>query len=73
MCKESKKRTLWRNSRSKCEVKDIDCIWARAYDRTKYDGDVWKLLEHVPTIRNHDLTGTSSWGNFWLEKDHCAN
>jgi methylenetetrahydrofolate reductase (NADPH) len=58
---------------TKCEVKDIDCIWARAYDRTKYDGDVWKLLEHVPTIRNHDLTGTSSWGNFWLEKDHCAN
>ncbi len=55
---------------TKCEVKDIDCVWARAYDRTKYDGDLWKLLEHTPTIQNHDLEGTSSWGNFWLEKDH---
>jgi methylenetetrahydrofolate reductase (NADPH) len=58
---------------TKCEVKDIDCIWARAYDRTKYDGDIWKLLDHVPTLQNHELEGTSSWGNFWLEKDHCAN
>ncbi len=58
---------------TKCEVKDIDCIWARAYDRTKYNGDIWKLLEHVPVIQNHDLEGTSSWGNFWLEKDHCTN
>jgi len=58
---------------TKCEVAAIDCIWARAYDRTKYDGDLWKLLEHVPTIQNHDLEGTSSWANFWLEKDHCAN
>ena len=57
---------------TKCEVKDIDCVWARAYDRTKYDGDVWKLLEHVPIMQNHQLEGTSSWGNFWLEKDHCA-
>ncbi len=54
-----------------CEVKDIDCIWARAYDRIKYDGDIWKLLEHVPTIQNHQLENTSSWSNFWLEKDHC--
>ncbi len=57
---------------TKCEVKDIDCIWARAYDRAKYEGDVWKLLDHAPTIQNHQLEGTSSWGNFWLEKDHCT-
>ncbi len=57
---------------AKCDVKDMDCIWTRAYDRTKYDGDVWKLLDHAPTIQNHQLEGTSSWGNFWLEKDHCS-
>ncbi len=57
---------------TKCEVKDIDCIWARAYDRVKYEGDIWQLLDHVPTIQDHALDGTSSWGNFWLEKDHCT-
>ena len=57
---------------TKCEVKDIDCIWSRAYDRTKYDGNIWKLLEHVPVFQNHQLENTSSWGNFWLEKDHCT-
>ncbi len=55
---------------SRCEVKDSDCIWARAYDRHKYEMNVEKLLDHVPTIQNHQLLNTSSWGNFWLEKDH---
>ena len=57
---------------TQCEVKDIDCIWSRAYDRKKYEGDIWKLLEYVPIFQNHELENTSSWGNFWLEKDHCA-
>ena len=55
---------------SKCEVKDIDCIWARAYDRTKYSGDIWQLLNHTPVLKNSALKNTSSWANYWLGKDH---
>ena len=53
-----------------CEVKDLTCIWAKAYDRYKYEGKVWSLLDHVPSIQNHQLEGKSSWGSFWLKKDH---
>lgn len=53
-----------------CEVKDVACIWARAYDRKKYEGNPFDLLEHAPVMQNHALEGTSSWGNFWLKLDH---
>jgi len=53
-----------------CEVKDIACIWARAYDRKKYEGNPFDLLAHAPVMQNHALEGTSSWGNFWLGLDH---
>ena len=53
-----------------CESTEKDCIWTKAYDRQKYSGDIWKLLEHTPVIQNYQLKGTSSWANYWLEKDH---
>ncbi len=53
-----------------CEVKNIACIWARAYDRKKYEGHPLELLDHAPVMQNHALEGTSSWGNFWLGLDH---
>ena len=56
----------------KCEVFDYDCIWARAYDRMKYEGRSQNLLDHAPVIQNQGLRGTSGWANFWLEKDHTA-
>lgn len=56
----------------KCEVFDYECIWARAYDRMKYEGLSEHLLDHVPVIQNQGLRGTSSWANFWLGKDHTA-
>ena len=56
----------------KCEVFDYECIWARAYDRMKYEGNSEQLLAHVPVIQNQGLRGTSSWANFWLDKDHTA-
>ena len=56
----------------KCEVFDFECIWARAYDRMKYEGKSEQLLEHVPVIQNQGLRGTSSWVNFWLGKDHLT-
>lgn len=56
----------------KCEVFDYECIWARAYDRMKYEGLSEHLLDHAPVIQNQGLRGTSSWANFWLGKDHTA-
>ena len=53
-----------------CESTEMNCIWTKAYDRQKYSGDIWKLLDHIPVIQNHQLRGTSSWANYWLEKDH---
>jgi len=53
-----------------CESKEMNCIWTKAYDRHKYSGDIWKLLDHIPVIQNYQLRGTSSWSNYWLEKDH---
>jgi methylenetetrahydrofolate reductase (NADPH) len=56
----------------KCEVFDYECIWARAYDRMKYEGRSEQLLDHAPVIQNQGLRGTSSWANFWLGKDHAS-
>ena len=56
----------------RCEVFDYECIWARAYDRMKYEGRSEQLLGHVPVIQNQGLRGTSSWANYWLGKDHAA-
>lgn len=54
----------------KCEIFDYECIWARAYDRAKFEGKTEQLLAHAPVIQNQALRGTSSWANFWLGKDH---
>ena len=56
----------------KCEVFDYECLWARAYDRMKYEGKSEQLLDHAPVIQNQGLRGTSSWANFWLGKDHTS-
>jgi len=55
-----------------CEVSDKLCIWARAYDRLKCDGNQLDLLAHVPTLQDQSLRNTSGWANCWLEKDHIA-
>ncbi len=56
----------------RCEVFDYPCIWARAYDRMKYEGKTGQLLEHAPTVQDQSLRGTSAWSNFWMGKDHTA-
>lgn len=56
----------------KCEVHDFECIWARAYDRLKYDGDEQRMLDHAPVIQDESLRGTSSWANALLSRDHTA-
>jgi methylenetetrahydrofolate reductase (NADPH) len=56
----------------KCEVYDFECIWAKAYDRMKYEGCEPDLLAHAPVIQDETLRGTSSWGNTFLGRDHTS-
>jgi len=56
----------------KCEVAEFECIWARAYDRLKFEGRAAELLAHAPAVQDQGLRGTSSWGNAFLGKDHHA-
>lgn len=58
----------------KCEVSGFgDCIWLRAYEREKQQGnDTNKMLDHTLVIQNQKLRNTSAWSNHWLGKDHTA-
>jgi methylenetetrahydrofolate reductase (NADH) len=56
-----------------CEVEGFgDCIWLRAYERLKYNGNEQQLLNHVPVIQNNKLRRTSAWANHWLGRDHSS-
>ncbi|MBL7077163.1 MAG: methylenetetrahydrofolate reductase C-terminal domain-containing protein [Kiritimatiellae bacterium] len=55
-----------------CELDDKDCIWARAYDRTKYYGESQTMLDRPTVIYNPNLEGTSSWANTYLDRDHLV-
>ncbi len=57
----------------RCEVDGFgDCIWLRAYERSKRDNREKTLLDHAPVIQNQGLRGTSAWANDWLGRDHTA-
>ncbi len=57
----------------KCEVDGYgDCIWLRAYERLKADGNQTDLLNHAPMAQNQALRKTSAWANSWLGRDHTA-
>ncbi len=79
LCPESQCEKNQRNgpcggtSDGRCEHKEEnECIWARAYDRLRYEGREEELLAHVPVIQDQALRGTSSWANTWLGKDHFS-
>ncbi len=56
-----------------CEVDGYgDCIWLRAYERLKHDGQEKDLLKHSPVIQNQALRGTSAWANNLLGRDHTG-
>lgn len=54
----------------RCEVLHKDCIWSRAYDRKKSEGNADALLDFVPVFQDQSLRGTSGWANYWHELDH---
>ena len=54
-----------------CEVrKERRCVWVRVYDRLKAAGAGWSLAGPCVPPRNWALSDTSSWLNFYLERDH---
>jgi methylenetetrahydrofolate reductase (NADPH) len=52
----------------RCEVVDKPCIWIAVYDRAKATGRMSDLKTYVPP-RNLALQGTSSWINYFLNRD----
>jgi methylenetetrahydrofolate reductase (NADPH) len=55
-------------SMGRCEVVDKACIWVSVYDRAKAEGRVGELNTHIPPP-NRALEGTSSWINYFLNRD----
>lgn len=52
----------------RCEVRDQPCIWVDVHARAKAAGRVDALRTYVPPP-DRSLTGTSSWINYFLERD----
>ena len=55
-----------------CEMLDKQCIWARAYDRAKFEGESEEMLGGPAVFYNAQLKGTSAWANTFLGRDHLA-
>jgi methylenetetrahydrofolate reductase (NADPH) len=53
----------------RCEVVDKPCIWITVYERAKATGRINDLQTYVPP-RNLALQGTSSWINYFLNRDN---
>jgi methylenetetrahydrofolate reductase (NADPH) len=51
-----------------CEVVDKPCIWVNVYERAKAANSVVELKVYIPPP-NRALSGTSSWINYFLERD----
>jgi len=55
-------------SNGRCEVEDKPCIWVSVYERARASGRMDELKIYVPPP-NRTLTGTSSWINYFLQRD----
>jgi methylenetetrahydrofolate reductase (NADPH) len=56
------------NNGGKCEVDEKPCIWASVYERAKAANDVNSLSAYIPPP-DRSLKGTSSWINYFLNRD----
>jgi methylenetetrahydrofolate reductase (NADPH) len=55
-----------------CEADaEKQCVWVRAYERLGGAGSLDSLKEYLPPV-DHSLAKTSSWGNYFLGKDHTG-
>jgi methylenetetrahydrofolate reductase (NADPH) len=51
-----------------CEVVDRPCIWVAVYERAQAAGRLEDLKVYIPPP-DRSLTGTSSWINYFLDRD----
>jgi len=56
-------------SNGRCEVVDKPCIWVGVYERAAAAQEVEGLKTYIPPP-DRALTGTSSWINYFLERDN---
>jgi methylenetetrahydrofolate reductase (NADPH) len=54
--------------RGRCEVVDRSCIWVSVYERVQVAGRPESLRVYIPPP-DRALRGTSSWSNYFLERD----
>ena len=80
LCPESQCPKYLRNGpcggsdKARCEVrKDRLCVWVKVYDRLKTHNEESRLKGHCVPPRNWALNGTSSWLNFYGERDYHAS
>ncbi len=52
----------------RCEVIEKPCIWTVVYERAKSENQIAQLRTYIPP-RNRALAGSSSWINYFLERD----
>jgi methylenetetrahydrofolate reductase (NADPH) len=57
-----------------CEVYpgEKECVWVRAYRRMMRTGTADTIVENVVPPCNWALWKTSSWGNYFLGRDHLG-
>ena len=80
LCPESQCPKFLRNGacggseKTQCEVrKDKPCVWLKVYDRLKSRKEESKLRGRCVPPRDWALNGTSSWLNFYLDRDYSAS
>ena len=61
------------SANGRCELDDKDCFWARVYQRLKAYGESETMLDGPVKIYNTQWKDTSSWANFYLDRDHSAS
>ncbi len=60
------------SAKGRCELDDKECFWARVYERLKAYGESEHMLDRPVVIYDPRLKNTSSWANFYLDRDHSA-
>ena len=60
------------NIQGTCEVVDKPCIWSAVYERAVAAHEVYRLNAYIPPP-DRSLQGTSSWINYFLNRDVRPN
>ena len=56
----------------RCELDDKECFWARVYERLKSLRRIGARCSTAGGDLQSALKNTSSWANFYLDRDHSA-